>query len=122
MEITEHQDLAKAFGKTVLVEDVWHCRLQFLFLQTQDVPFPMPLLVHPPNQASYPWGPNFYSPGSVVTSGTCHFMQPNSLEFRPAQEWRTLDLLVAEWKRAMRELHQCELEEVIQAFVDVRHV
>lgn len=82
----------------------------------------MPLLVHPPNQASYPWGPSFYPPGSVVTSGTCHFMQPNSLEFRPAQEWRTHDLMVAEWKRAMRGLHECELEEVIQAFVDVRHV
>ena len=82
----------------------------------------MPMLVHPPNQASYPWGPNFYPPGSVVHSGTCHFMQPNSLEFRPAQEWRTLDLMVAEWKHAMRERHQRDLEEVIRAFIDVRHV
>ena len=47
-------------------------------------------------------------------------MQPNSLEFRPAQEWRTLDFMAAEWKRAMRESHECELEEVIQAYVDVR--
>ena len=49
-------------------------------------------------------------------------MQPNSLEFRPAQEWRMLDLMVAEWKLAMRRLHQRELEEVIRAFVDVRHI
>ena len=101
---------------------VWRCRLQFLFFQTQDVPFPMPVLVHPPKQTSYSWGPSFYPPGSVVNSGTCHFMQPNSLEFQPAQEWRTLDLMVAEWKRAMRRLHQHELEEVIRAFVDVRHL
>lgn len=49
-------------------------------------------------------------------------MQPNNLEFHPAQEWRTLDMMAAEWKRAMRESHQCELEEVIRAFVDVRIV
>lgn len=46
-------------------------------------------------------------------------MQPNSLEFRPAQEWRTFDLTVAGWKDAMRHSHQGELKEVIQAYVDV---
>ena len=123
MACTHHVSFRYIFLlKQVLVEHVWRCRLQFLFLQTQDVPFLMPLLVHPPHQTSYPWGPNFYPPGSIVNSGSCHFMQPNSLEFPPAQEWRTLDLMVAEWKHAMRELHQRELEEVIRAFVDVRHL
>lgn len=48
-------------------------------------------------------------------------MQPNSIEFQPAQEWRTLDMIVAEWKATMREAHHDELRKVIQAFVNVGH-
>lgn len=100
---------------------VCQCRLQFLFLYREGLPFPTPLLVHPPGETSYPWGSSFYPPGAIVNSGTCHFMQPNSLEFPPAQKWRTLDLTVAEWKSAMRESHQDELAMAIQAYVDVGH-
>lgn len=99
--------------------NMYACRLQYLFMQTPGVPFPIPLLVHPPHYGSHPWGSSIYPPGSVVNHGTCHFMQPNSLEFKPAQEWRAHDLIVAELKEAMNQAHQDELANIIQAYIDV---
>lgn len=57
-----------------------------------------------------------------MNMGTCHFMQPNSLEFRPAQEWRTFDMRVAEWKQAMSQMHQDELVKVMKACINVGHL
>ena len=91
-------------------------------MQTEDIPFPTPLLVHPPHDTKYPWGASLYPPGSLVNMGTCHFMQPNSLEFRPAQEWRTFDMRVAEWKQAMSQMHQDELVKVMKACINVGHL
>ena len=47
-------------------------------------------------------------------------MQPNSLEFAPAQEWRHLELSIADLKRAMFTLHEEELAGIIQAYATVR--
>lgn len=98
---------------------VLYCRLQSLCMQRHGFPFPMPLLVHPPHMTKYPWGMEPYPPGCVTKVGTCHFMQPNSLEFGSAQEWRALELFVLDKKDAMLRSHEEELASVLQAYAEV---
>lgn len=93
-------------------------RLQSLCMQRHGFPFPMPLLVHPPHMTKYPWGVEPYPPGCVTKVGTCHFMQPNSLEFGSAQEWRALELFVLDKKDAMLRSHEEELASVLQAYAE----
>lgn len=83
------------------------------------VPFPTPILVHRPRLTKYPWGKEATPPGHVTTVSAGHFMQPNSLDFKPAQEWRTLELQLGDAKEQLLDQQRRELEEVMEAYFEV---
>ena len=80
------------------------------------LPFPLPLIVHRPHWTKYPWGSDPFPLGYVTKVECGHFMQPNSLEFGPAQEWRSLELSIVDLKGKMFKSHEAELAKPIQCF------
>ncbi len=80
------------------------------------IPFPLPLIVHRPHWTVYPWGSDPFPLGYVTKVECGHFMQPNSLEFGPAQEWRALELSIVDLKGKMLKSHEAELAKPIQCF------
>lgn len=83
------------------------------------VPFPTPVLVHEPRQLEYPWGAEALTFGCLTKVGTGHFMQPNSLDFGLAQQWRTLELQLANAKQALLGHQKHELVGIIEAYYEV---
>ncbi|DBB15125.1 TPA: hypothetical protein ACH3X3_004134 [Trebouxia sp. C0006] len=80
------------------------------------IPFPLPLIVHRPHWTKYPWGSDPFPLGYMTKVECAHFMQPNSLEFGPAQEWRALELSIVDLKGKMLKSHEGELAKPIQCF------
>lgn len=91
-------------------------RLQSLCMWQPHIPFPLPLIVHSPHWTMYPWGSDPFPLGYVTKVECGHFMQPNSLEFGPAQEWRALELSIVDLKGKMLKSHETELAKPIQWF------
>ena len=83
------------------------------------VPFPTPVLVHEPRRLEYPWGAEALTFGCLTKVGTGHFMQPNSLDFGLAQQWRTLELQLADAKQALLGHQKQELVGIIEAYYEV---
>lgn len=83
------------------------------------IPFLTPVLVHEPRRDKYPWGKEALTFGYLTKVLMGHFMQPNSLDFGLAQQWRTLELQLTDAKQTLFEAQQCELVEVIEAYFEV---
>ena len=94
----------------------WWCRLQSLCMWQPHIPFPLPLIVHRPHWTKYRWGSDPFPLGYMTKVECAHFMQPNSLEFGPAQEWRALELSIVDLKGKMLKSHEGELAKPIQCF------
>ena len=72
--------------------------------------------MHRPHWIMYPWGNDPFPLGYVTKVECGHFMQPNSLEFGPAQEWRALELSIVDLKGKLLKSHEAELADTIQCF------
>ena len=48
-----------------------------------------------------------------------HFVQPNSIEFGPALEWRRLQAAVRDAKRQLRNDHAANLSQLMRAYLRV---
>lgn len=91
-------------------------RLRSACILTPACPVPRPLLVHPPRLASgYPWGSRPDMPGhlQLLHPVNAHFVQPNSIEFEMALEWRQLLRQCQEAKERLLQLHVQELADVL---------
>ena len=77
------------------------------------------MLIHEPRRLEHAWGAEPLTFGCLTKVGTGHFMQPNSLDFGLAQEWRALELQLSDAKQALLLHQQQELAGTIEAFYEV---
>lgn len=98
--------------------DLCHCcRLRCLFLMTAASSIPRPLIAHWPRdpfEQPDPYGQAFSN--NLV----CHYVQPNTIEFEPALQWRHHTAVIEYSKDLGRSETEEAIKKIMREFVEVR--